>query len=305
LQQLTPFQRQHLHPRFWLTWLGFALISIIVRLPHRFRIGTGALLGAVGYRLAKSRRHIVDVNLRLCFPTMSQAERLALAKRVFRSSGISIIETACVWLRDPQDFRPLVKINGLANLQAAIAQGKGVILLGMHLSTLDFCGAVLASYVGFDVMYRRNKNSLLESIMTRGRERNHPHAIDREDVRKVIGNLKKGHAVWYGADQDYGRKHSVFVPFFGQKAATITATSRLAKVNDSPVVLFTHYRSPDDSHYEIFLSEPLAAFPSDQPETDATTINQHVERAILKQPDQYWWLHRRFKTQPEGMKRPY
>ncbi len=255
--------------------------------------------------LAKRRRHIADVNLALCFPQLSTEKRLALLKRVFRSSGIGIVETATVWLRDPAELRDLVEIHGIENLKGALAEGKGVILLGMHLSTLDFCGAVLSSHVDFDVMYRRNKNLLLESIMTRGRVRNFPHAIERRDIKAVIRALKEGRAVWYGADQDYGRKHSIFVPFFNEPAATITATARLARLYDSPVITFTHYRSSDDSHYEIFLGEPLANYPTDDQAADATTINCHIERAIERQPDQYWWLHRRFKTRPDGQERPY
>lgn len=274
-----------------------------MHLPHAWRIRFGALLGNLGYLVARYRRHIIDVNLLLCFPQLSEAERIALTKDIFRSSGISIVETATVWLRDPLKFRDLVQINGLEHLQSAVAKGNGVILLGMHLATLDFCGAVLASYVEFDVMYRRNKNLLLETIMTRGRKRSYPRAIERDDMRGVVTSLKEGRTIWYGPDQDYGRKHSVFVPFFGQPTATITTTSRLAQVNDSPVIVFTHFRT--DTGYELFLSEPLEDFPTEDHKADAERINQAVESAIRKHPEQYWWLHRRFKTRPEGQKRPY
>ena len=275
----------------------------MVHLPHAWRSRFGTLLGKLGYVVARYRRHIIDVNLLLCFPQMSEAERVALTKDIFRSSGISIVETATVWLRDPLQFRGLVQINGLEHLQSAIAKGNGVILLGMHLATLDFCGAVLASYVEFDVMYRRNKNLLLEAIMTRGRRRSYPRAIERDDMRGVVTSLKEGRTIWYGPDQDYGRQHSVFVPFFGQPAATITTTSRLAQVNNSPVIVFTHFRT--ETGYELFLSEPLEDFPSEDHKADAERINQAVESAIKKHPEQYWWLHRRFKTRPEGQKRPY
>ena len=305
LQTITLLQRRFCHPRFWSTWAGFALVFLVVHLPHSWRIRAGSMLGALGYLIAINRKHIVNVNLSLCFPDMTTKERQTLNRKVFRSAGISIIETATVWLRDPKEFRHLVQINGLDNLHSALAQGKGVILLGMHLSTLDFCGAVLASYCQFDVMYRRNKNSLIEAIMTRGRHRSYPHAIERDDIRSVIKSLKEGRAIWYGPDQDYGRDHSVFAPLFGQPAATITATSRIAEINDSPVIIFTHYRSEDDSHYELSLSEPLENYPTSDPLADATRINQIVESAIAKRPEQYWWLHRRFKTPPEGEKRPY
>ena len=156
-----------------------------------------------------------------------------------------------------------------------------------------------------DVMYRANANPLLETIMTRGRMRNFPRAIERNDVRGVLQSLKQGHVVWYGADQDYGRKHSEFVPFFGVQAATITATSRFAQLTGAPVVVFSHYRRPGDDHYDVYLSAPLTDFPSQDVITDATRINQIVETAVRLHPEQYWWVHRRFKTRPEGQSPPY
>jgi Kdo2-lipid IVA lauroyltransferase/acyltransferase len=296
---------QFLHPKYWPTWLGFGLIWIVTHLPHHARIKTGSFVGLLGYHLAARRKHIIDVNFQLCFPDMQDEERDQLIRRTFRSTGISLVETALVWLRDPVAFRHLVTIYGLENLQGALDEGKGVILLGMHLSTLDFCGAILGSYTGFDVMYRKNKNKLLEAIMTRGRIRNYPEAIQRDDVRTVVKRLKQGHIVWYGPDQDYGRKHSTFAPFFNVEAASITATSRIARITGSPVVVFTHYRTADDTGYEIFLSKPLANYPLDDEQENAARINRLVENAIAECPEQYWWLHRRFKTRPPGQARPY
>ena len=265
----------------------------------------GSFIGLLGYHFANRRKHIIDVNLRLCFPDMQKDERLQMIRKTFRSTGISLIETALVWLRDPSEFRHMVTIHGLENLQEAIDEGRGVILLGLHLSTLDFCGAILASYIGFDVMYRRNKNDLLEAMMTRGRVRNYPKAIQRDDIRAVVKSLKQGRVVWYGPDQDYGRKHSTFAPFFNTEAASITATSRIARITGSSVIAFAHYRKSDESSYEIFLSKPLENYPGEDERENATQINRIVEDAILKYPEQYWWLHRRFKTPPPGQARPY
>lgn len=292
------------HPKYWTTWLGFCIAWLITRLPHRLQLHIGSCIGWIGFHLARSRRHIVEVNLSLCFPAFTAQERDRLVRKVFRSGGISLVETANAWLRDARDFLPLVSLTGLHHLEDALKQGKGVILLGMHFSTLDLCGAVLGTYVEFDVMYRRNKNRLLDLIMKKGREKNFPHAINRNDIRGILNSLKQGHAVWYGADQDYGRKHSVFVPFFGVQAASITATGRFAKITKSPLIVFTHYRNKDGT-YRIELSAPIENFPTGDKVADASLINQLVEQAILKQPDQYWWLHRRFKTRPEGESRPY
>ena len=299
------FQPQFLYPKFWPTWLGIGLIWLVTYLPYRARTTAGSLLGMLGYYIATQRRHVVDVNFRLCFPEMKDAARNQLIRKTFRSTGISLIETAVVWLRDPAEFRHLVTVSGLENLKRAQDEGRGVILLGMHLGTLDFCGAVLSTYIGFDVMYRRNKNELLEMIMTRGRVKNYPKAIQRDDVRAVVKRLKQGQIVWYGPDQDYGSKHSVFAPFFATEAASITALGRIARMTGSPLVPFSHHRKADSTGYEIVLGEPLENYPGEDKVENATRINQIVEKAIERSPEQYWWIHRRFKTQPDGKKRPY
>lgn len=296
---------EFLHPRYWPTWLVFGVMWLVTRLPHGWQIRFGTLLGKLGFLLARRRRHIARVNLQLCFPDLSPSRQQQLLKQVFRSTGIGLVETAIAWFRDPRDFESIVTINGLEHLERAQARGKGVILLGMHLSTLDFCGAVLATRFKFDVMYRPNKNKLLEAIMTRSREKNFPRAIHRHDIRGVVRSLRAGEVVWYGPDQDYGKKHSVFAPFFGIDTATITATARIAKISGSPVIPFTHFRSSDDRHYEINLDPPLADYPEGDDVRDATRVNRLIETAILQAPDQYWWLHRRFKTRPEGEERPY
>ena len=158
----------------------------------------------------------------------------------------------------------------------------------------------MGSAIDIDVMYRANENPLLETLMTRGRMKNYPSAVERNDIRGVLQSLKKGHIIWYGADQDYGRAHSVFVPFFGVQAATITATSRFAKISGAAVVPVRYYRRADDNHYDLFLSEPLTDFPTDDVYADALRVNQFVEDAIKPHPEQYWWVHRRFKTRPDG-----
>jgi|AP95_1055475.scaffolds.fasta_scaffold00048_22 KDO2-lipid IV(A) lauroyltransferase len=301
----TLFQREFLKPKYWLVWLGISFIKMLCLLPLRVRWRFGEWLGILGHTLARKRRHIVATNLKLCFPELTEQENKNLVFENFKSSGIGIIETALVWFSAPKRFEGIVDIDGLSNLQQAHSQGQGVLLLGMHLSTLDFCGAVLGTRQPFDVMYRRNKNKLLEAIMTRGREKNFDAAIERSNVRQVIRRLKQGAVVWYGPDQDYGRKHSVFAPFFSQNAATITATARIAEITDSPVILFSHYRDLSTGRYRIVLSEPLEGYPSGDELNDCTRINGLIEQAIRTHPEQYWWLHRRFKTTPDRGPRPY
>ncbi len=287
------------HPKYWPIWFGYALLQIIVRLPHPARIAIGAGLGKLGYWLAGSRRHIVRTNIDLCFPARSPAERHDLVRQTFRSGGISIIETAIAWLRGPV-VGDRAELVGVEHLHAAAARGKGVILLGTHMSTLDLAGTVLSQAVTLDVMYRANANPLLEHIMTTGRARLYPTPIERNDIRQVIRNVKAGHVVWYGPDQDYGARNAVFVPFFGVPAATTTALTRIARITGAPVVPFSHFRLDGGRRYRVVLYEALTDFPSGSEVADAETINGFVESCIRQHPEQYWWFHRRFKTRPEG-----
>jgi KDO2-lipid IV(A) lauroyltransferase len=293
-----------LHPRFWPNWLGIGVLRVISWLPFDWQLTIGSLLGSLAYLVAGDRRHIAETNIKLCFPELSPTARTQLVKKTFRNNGRGIMETAFAWTGRIERISSRISFSGLDVLQRAASEGKGVLLLGMHFSTLDLCGAALGRQVPFDVMYRRNKNQLLESTMRAGRIRNFPNAIERSDIRSVIKALKAGHVVWYGPDQDYGRKHSVFAPFFGIETASITATARIAKITGAPVVVFQHRRS-DNNQYIVELSEPLEDYPTGNEITDAARINQLVESAIRKAPDQYWWVHRRFKTRPSGETRPY
>lgn len=293
---------QFVHPRYWPVWAGILMAWLIAQLPFRSKIRVGSALGRMGYRFARSRRHIVETNIRLSFPQLDPAAQANLVRGVFRSSGISIVETATAWFCDPADYSRRFRFKGEEILRQAIEEGHGVILLGMHFSTLDISGAVVGSRIEMDVMYRANKNPLFDLLMTRSRQLHFDQAITRDDIRTVVKRLKSGHVVWYGGDQDYGRKHSVFAPFFGIPTATITATARFARLTGAAIVMITHFRNADDVSYEIEFSRPLDDFPTGDNTIDATTINKLVESAILRHPEQYWWLHKRFKTRPEGEK---
>lgn len=278
----------------------------VAHLPFPLQIRCGQCLGLLSYFFARSRRHICEVNLRLCFPDLTIDEHRTLVRKTFISNGIGLIEVAISWYRNPEDYRSRMTVTGIENLEAAISKGKGVLLLCAHFSTLEI-GSFLFNLIGdMDVTYRPNKNPLFQAAMLNGRIRHYRRVHDRKDVRGALRSLKAGRILWYAPDQDYGAKHSVFVPFFGVQAATITATARFAKVNDSAVLFFSHYRNEDNSGYHLDFSPPLEGFPSSDEERDARTTNELVEQAIRKQPDQYLWLHKRFKTQAAGPSaRPY
>lgn len=287
-------------PKYWPTWIGIWAIRLVAALPLPLQMAMGKTLGLISYRLARKRRKICEINLELCFPDLDKEQRARMVRDTFIANGIGLIEAAMSWCSNPERYRAIVKVEGLENLQKAAAKGKGVLLVGAHYSTLEMGGVALSLFHPMDTTYRAHKNPLFDAFQFNGRNRHYTAVIERENVRGALRNLKSGHVVWYAPDQDYGPRRAVFVPFFGNPAATITATSRFAAYNDSPVIFISHYRNADNSGYYVNLSEELTGYPSGDDEADAKKITGLIEQAILKQPDQYLWLHKRFKTQQDG-----
>ena len=282
------------------------MMWVVAHLPFALQMRIGRGLGLLSYHFAKQRRHICEVNLKLCFPELTEAQRQQLVKDTFIANGMGLIEIGICWYRNIEDFRDRVTVVGLEHLEKAKAQGRGVLLLCAHFSTLELGGCLTNMISPMDVTYRPNKNPLFQAAMLKGRRRHFPRVLEREDVRGAMRSLKEGRTLWYAPDQDYGLRHSVFVPFFGNEAATITATSRFARFNNSAVLFYRHFRNADNSGYHLEFSPELESFPSDDEVADARRINCLVEDAIRKQPDQYLWLHKRFKTQAAGAAaRPY
>lgn len=296
------FRAAFLHPRFWLLWLGLGLLWLVVQLPYRALLGLGRGLGALMLLGARSRRRIAARNLELCFPELSGAERSRLLRENFASNGIAFCEMAMSWWWPRARLARLAHIEGLEHLQAAQREGQGVILMSLHFTTLEIGAALLGQRHTIDGMYREHKNPVFDFIQRRGRERHNrdASAIEREDVRAMLKVLRAGRAIWYAPDQDYGRKQSIFVPLFGISAATVTATTKFARLGKARVVPFTQQRLADGSGYRLTIHPPLADFPGDSEESDCLRVNQWVEQAVRECPEQYLWAHRRFKTRPEG-----
>lgn len=289
-----------LAPRFWPTWLLLGAMRLIAQLPYRAQLALGGILGRIMYHASPARRHIAAVNLRLCFPDLSEPARTDLLRRHFSSLGMSAVEIAMSWWMPDKKLRRLAHIEGLEHLEQAQKAGKGVILLSGHFTTLEIGAHLLAMQVLFHAMYREHKNPLFEAVMRRARERRCEHAIPRGDVRALLNSLKKGLPVWYAPDQNYGREHSIFAPFFGVPAATITSTSRLARLSGAAVVPFFQVRLPHGQGYRLTLYPALQNFPGDDIMQDTLRVNQIIEQQIRRAPEQYLWVHRRFKTRPPG-----
>lgn len=296
------FSRTLLHPRYWLTWFGFGIWWLFAQLPYPVQWQLGKLLGWVTYHLAKRRRRIAERNIELCFPELSSEERQRMVRGTINSTAMAVFESGMAWFWPARRLRKLFSVTGLEHLQAAEREGQGVLLMAMHFTTLDIGGAMLCLDHSIDAVYRPHNNPVYDYMQRKGRERNNAQTqvIPRSEVRAIVKNLRSGRALWYAPDQDYGPKHSVFVPFFGIPAATITATGDLTRMGKAKVIPFVQTRLPHGRGYEVKVYPPLAGFPSGNDEADARQINAFIEERVREQPEQYMWVHRRFKTRPPG-----
>ena len=298
--------KQFLHPRFWPTWLGIGLLRLIVMLPHGARLAVGRGLGRLVRGLLGSRRRIVRRNLELCFPELDDPEREALESRHFESLGMGVIEVGIATWAPQQEIDAMSSIEGLEHLQAALAGGKGVMMWSGHFAITEISGRILGPHMPpMAAMYRPSKNPLNDQLMRRARGISTAALITKSEVRGLLRALKANQPVWYAADQAYNRKGTVLVPFFGEPATTNTSVSQIAKVSGAPVVPFFPQRLNNGSHYRLRFLPPLEEFPSGDAEADAARLNQLLEDAIRDVPEQYYWVHRRFKGRPEGYPDPY
>ncbi|NHN38990.1 LpxL/LpxP family Kdo(2)-lipid IV(A) lauroyl/palmitoleoyl acyltransferase [Pseudomaricurvus alcaniphilus] len=297
--------RNYLGPKYWLTWLSLGCMWLLGQLSLRAQVRVGKLLGLVVFHLARRRRHIAEVNIDLCFPELSEDERAKLVRNTINENAIGLVETSSAWWKDPEYYRNKLEIEGQEHLQEALSHGRGVIMVGAHYTTLDLGGVLVSLIHQPTVMYRANRNPLFDLMMKTRRQRFCKRVIERRQMREVFAAMKAGDLMWYAPDQDYGRKQSVFAPFFGVPAATITATSRLTKINQSPLIILSHHRKADNSGYILSFSPVVEGFPSGNDLTDTTLINKLLEEQIRKNPAQYMWVHRRFKTRPEGEDKLY
>jgi KDO2-lipid IV(A) lauroyltransferase len=276
-------------------------MRIISALPYSWQLKLGGGIGRIGIKLAHSRRHIAEINLATCFPELTPQQRNELLKKDFIALGIGLFETVLAWWGSDKKLSNLVQIEGLEHFDQAMAQGKGVILLTGHFTHLELGARFFALHRPFHAMYRPHKNLLYETIVRQARERrSRRRAFTRDDIRGMLRAFRQGEAVWYAPDQNYGSKHSIFVPFFEEPALTITATSRLARMSGAAVVPYFPERMPGKAGYRLTILPALEDFPSGNDHADALRINQLIEEWIRRVPEQYLWVHRRFKTRPPG-----
>jgi KDO2-lipid IV(A) lauroyltransferase len=284
---------EFLQPKYWPTWVGLSAMRGIERLPIAAQRRVGAALGNLIRHLPLAYVRIARRNIELCLPELSAPERERLVDRHCRSLGLAVCETATTWWSSDARVHQLAEVQGLEHLQAALAKGRGAILIGGHFTTIEIATRILGTVVPLNVLYRPTKNALLADTMYRSFCR-HGNPIAHDDIRAMIRALKKNEAVWYAPDQSYRNKGAAMVNFFGIPAATTTATSRLARISGAQVLTYFPERL-EAGGYRVVIGAPLENFPGPDALEDAQRFNALLEQQILKVPDQYLWVHRRFK----------
>ncbi|MEE9352544.1 MAG: lipid A biosynthesis lauroyl acyltransferase [Thiotrichaceae bacterium] len=307
----------YLHPRYWLVWLGLALLRGITFLPWRAQMALGKALGKVFYALLKKRRNICCINLELAFPELSPSEREQLNRQHFISLAQGFFEAAMSWWSTEKTLKPLLHTEGESFLADAFNSGKPIILLSAHFTSLELGGRLLTLQqpnIPLHVVYRPHQNKLIESQIAKIRTKRYGKAIPKLQIREMIKSLKGGFPLWYAQDQSYMGKNSVVVPFFGVPTATNSATSRFAAISGATVIPFFTVRISDSGNgkdkgkergYLLKFLPPIDNFPSDNIEQDTLRINQLIESQIKEFPEQYLWTHKRFKTKDKDFYQHY
>jgi Kdo2-lipid IVA lauroyltransferase/acyltransferase len=294
------YYRNFLHPKYWPTWLLIGLLWLISLLPHSTKMSLGSFLGMRLYKLGGSRYMTARGNIRACFPELSETEQEEMIKQTFISNAIGYMESTIAWFGDYQKFIDKLEVHGKEHLEEALARGKGVLLVGGHYSIMDFAGPLVHSVATFNYMYRPQNNKLLNALIERSRRYYSESDFTKRQLREMNEFIRQGNLVWYGPDQDVGLRQGIFAPFFGVPAATLSTPAWIARETGCSVLQIAQFREDRNGQYSVYYSPILEGFPSDDELENATRLNQGLEEQIKIHPEQYLWLHRRFKTRPEG-----
>jgi KDO2-lipid IV(A) lauroyltransferase len=290
-----------LTPRYWPTWLGLGLLRLSCLLPLNWQIGLGKAIGRLAHRLAAKRRAITRRNIELCFPGYSAEERDRLAKAHFEALGASLMEMALARWASDRRLRAISTVEGAEHVQQTLDEGYGVILLSARFTALEISGRIFSMAAPpFDAVYRKFRNDFTTEVLARTRNRSARRLIEKNDIKSMVRSLREGIPVWYAPDQSYRLKQSALIPFFGVPGMTNIATTTLARLGRAKALPFLPRRLPDGG-YELRILPPIEGLPGDDPVEDTKKYVAVIEEHIRSCPEQYYWVHRKFKDRPESM----
>lgn len=294
-----PVHVNPLHPRHWPLWLLFGMGWCVAQLPFPLQLklgkGFGRLLGVLG----KSRARIARRNIEICLPHLTAPEKEKLIRANFESLGMGFVEIAMAYWGSKEKLHRIFTLTGREHLEAARAAGKGILVLGGHMTSLELLLRLFCESWPCAALYKPNHNAFFEQYSFKKRARYVHPPIPNKNLRVFLRHLKNGGSSIYLSDQDYGMKNSVFAPFFGVPAATIKQPPEYIQYSGALVIPVIFGRKPDDSGYYVDVM-PALDFPTGDDVKDATTLNYWIEQNIQRHPDQYLWQHRRFKNRPPG-----
>jgi len=298
-------RRPPLTPSHWPGWAAVGLLWLTGKTPQWLALALSRPLGWLLAHAMQRRRRVAERNIERCFPQWSAAQRTALVQESFRSLGRMLFETAWSWSASDRFHRRVARVDGLEHIRVASAEGRGVLAITAHFTCLEIGARHAAEAVGGGGgMYRPLRSPVLEWYQNRSRAQYTDCMIPKDDLRGAVRYLRKGGLLWYAPDQDFGARRSVFVPFFGIPTATLLATERLVELTGCRVVpMFPRYDRAARRYIVTFLPA-LDDFPSGDAARDLSRINRSLEEQVRQAPEQYWWIHRRFKTRPPG-ERPF
>ncbi len=295
-----PGKRPSFEPSNWPGWLAVGLIWLLGRLPRRVALALSRPLGSLMRVAMSKRRRIAERNVERCFPEWPAEKRAAVVRGSFRALARALFEISWSWTWPERRFRGLGTVVGQEPVEALLRGERGVLMVTAHMTCLEIGGRLLGSRLPAAGIYRPLKTEALEWFQNRGRLRYGEAMISKREMRDAIRLLRAGKLVWYAPDQDFGAGQSEFAPFFGIQTATLAATHRLARLTGCAVVpMFPAYDAASRT-YTVRILPPLEDFPGDDAARDLARLNAIMEAHIREVPEQYWWIHRRFKTRPEG-----
>ena len=287
-----------IHPKYFPTWILILLMRVGVFIPFKLQIFFGRIIGKLIYPFMTELRKTAYTNISNCFPDKKQPQVTLLVKQHFEAIGISLFETANAYYASDKKIKKILTINNEKNFTEALKKEGGIILLCSHFMPLMLGSRALLIKHTIANIYRPQNNQLFDQVMVKGYIRNGAVMIKSTDTRSIMKAINNSLPIWYAPDQDLGKNNSIFAPLFGIQTATASATSRLAKNNNTRVIPYSFVRAKHG--YEMSFEKPLKNYPSGNAIKDASKTNQILEKQILKNPEQYLWVHRRFKTRPEG-----
>ena len=285
--------------------IGIFVLWLLHFLPFRVLVGIGNLLGLLLHALAHERRRVADINLRLCFPQMGDMERTRLVRRHFKAVGRSIIERSILWWSSAARINSLIRVEGAEHFEAI--KGQPAILLTPHFVGMDAGGQWIAQHIDTVCMYAKQKNLYLTGLLLQKRARFRKQRLysRQQGLRPILKGMRAGMPFIYPPDQDQGIKDGAFIPFFGVPAATMSSVSRIAKITGAKVVPSITRLLPGAAGYVLTFYPAWENYPSGDDIADTRRVNEFIEQRVLEMPEQYFWLHKRFKTRPKGEEKFY